>query len=984
MRKMKALGVMLAMIPFSLMAQYDEPNKELRRVMQNVTPDPADVEFLYDMSMHIAEDKFFVAHSYDTSNTDNFFFMYEEMYYSAYDTTLMERPEDLANRALNYKTDLVPIMIFNYDYLTFNQAALNSADYLTFDTVNDILLNHPSPIGSPFHLNQVFAAATAIDNQYFKTCTFVVDPGFIMYDQRNSYKAGYELWIDFADGNGPIKFDQSITTHHKVTYPVEGDYTLEVFLVPPDGSTPVNTSRFKRRTQTSEETVPPDQTLTIGGINAGIYWACSGSAADPADTKFVILLEGIDLLDFIPALNRDVARIYNEKIAEENLAQLRNFGYSFIVVDWASSRRDMEDNALDVVELIDYLKCTYPNDHEYVLAGSSMGGVIGRYALTYMEQTNYTVNNTTDTDWRLPWVPCQPELFHKTRLYISMDSPHQGANVPLGYQELYKEFTSLILGGKAFSAPLRILLENYFNVGLGSDAAEQLLIYHADHFIPIGSDKAYTQAPARGQFMTDLVTLGNYPQYCKKMALSNGSIYGGSQTRPYDNADRVANDKLFHFDSQVEARILGGLFVIPFYGLDLELRSNPNGNGRVFRAEAGTWGVKIKLKWFGLKVSIGLNSAYSKDIDAVGVNPWCTESGGRISLFQAPGNNAFDNSGAWPDSDFPMFRYSAVNNGNGQYTLDAEVGIPWVAGVGLQADIESDGMGFDFIPVASALDWGNLGNLPLSPDIENEPWPGKMNVTPFDVIQGRHFARQVLTGGVSVNNSSHGAVYNPSITPAIANCPNMDSYILNREIGDEILYLNNRTLPYTARFQAESGIGVNSINPWFSYPSSGTAAFGYYSKALPFTMLANNPVDNHTPMATFISEDSYSYANPQPPSPTQATWIQQTVWICCLGFKNAQQPDETTRLDLYPEWDIYPNPANSNGPLNMTLRSREDQVYVLGISNTEGKVILRREVNAKKGEEHYIDLGNDLPAGLYLVELTDNKSFQQIKKIVIR
>ena len=47
--------------------------------------------------------------------------------------------------------------------------------------------------------------------------------------------------------------------------------------------------------------------------------------------------------------------------------------------------------------------------------GFSMGGVIARYALRYMELNNLT---------------------HDVDLYASVDAPHQGATVPRGAQEM--------------------------------------------------------------------------------------------------------------------------------------------------------------------------------------------------------------------------------------------------------------------------------------------------------------------------------------------------------------------------------------------------------------------------------------------------------------------------------------------------------------------------------------------------------------------
>src|SRR5476651_70080 len=53
------------------------------------------------------------------------------------------------------------------------------------------------------------------------------------------------------------------------------------------------------------------------------------------------------------------------------------------------------------------------SSEKLVVVGPSMGGLISRYALTYMEQHS---------------------LDHNTRLWVSFDSPHLGANIPIGDQ----------------------------------------------------------------------------------------------------------------------------------------------------------------------------------------------------------------------------------------------------------------------------------------------------------------------------------------------------------------------------------------------------------------------------------------------------------------------------------------------------------------------------------------------------------------------
>src|SRR4030095_5111747 len=81
----------------------------------------------------------------------------------------------------------------------------------------------------------------------------------------------------------------------------------------------------------------------------------------------------------------------------------------------------IERNAFVLIKLIKKLNQELKeNDRseQLVIVGPSMGGIISRYALAYMEKNN---------------------MPHRTRLWISFDAPHNGANVPIGAQK-YVEF----------------------------------------------------------------------------------------------------------------------------------------------------------------------------------------------------------------------------------------------------------------------------------------------------------------------------------------------------------------------------------------------------------------------------------------------------------------------------------------------------------------------------------------------------------------
>ena len=87
-------------------------------------------------------------------------------------------------------------------------------------------------------------------------------------------------------------------------------------------------------------------------------------------------------------------------------------------------------------------------NEKLVITGSSMGGQVVRYALAYMEKHN---------------------MNHNTRLYISQDSPHLGANIPLGVQD-FLDYNATILHNADARESMDRKLDN--------PAAREMLLQH--------------------------------------------------------------------------------------------------------------------------------------------------------------------------------------------------------------------------------------------------------------------------------------------------------------------------------------------------------------------------------------------------------------------------------------------------------------------------------------------------------------------------
>ena len=240
--------------------------------------------------------------------------------------------------------------------------------------------------------------------------------------------------------------------------------------------------------------------------------------------KPVIVVDGFD-----PGDNRDISGLYDllsysGPSGDENLADLlRAEGFDVVILNFPVYTRAaddqiidggadfMERNAMVLVELITIINSAKATNspEQNVIIGPSMGGIISRYALNYME------NQSLDAD---------------TRLYISFDSPHHGANVPIGLQHQLNYLANNPLSPLTELEPL---IEGF----LKSPAARQLLIDHFEaHLSGVDAfsfDNALTLPkahPFRAVFETNINSLtgSGFPENVRNIAVINGSGIGSA------------------------------------------------------------------------------------------------------------------------------------------------------------------------------------------------------------------------------------------------------------------------------------------------------------------------------------------------------------------------------------------------------------------------------------------------------------------------
>ena len=170
-------------------------------------------------------------------------------------------------------------------------------------------------------------------------------------------------------------------------------------------------------------------------------------------------------------------------------AQLTALGYDLIYLDFSDGATYIQSNAMTLVELLDYINQPAnraAGAEETIVTAASMGGQVARFALAWMEQQG---------------------LCHNSKIYLSIDSPHRGANIPLGVQYMISRLRKVWPGGSTFGLQRDKLLR---------PASQQMLVYHFDP----------GAATLRNQWQTWQASPGSYPSLLRKIAIADGNRLG--------------------------------------------------------------------------------------------------------------------------------------------------------------------------------------------------------------------------------------------------------------------------------------------------------------------------------------------------------------------------------------------------------------------------------------------------------------------------
>lgn len=307
--------------------------------------------------------------------------------------------------------------------------------------------------------------------------------------------------------------------------------------------------------------------------------------------KPIIILDGFD-----PGDGRDINSIYaGLSFAGQNLADiLRNEGFDIVILNapvYTSADKLIDGgadyiqrNAMVLTALIQKLNNDKVGAQPLVVIGPSMGGLIARYSLSYME------TNSLNAD---------------TRLFISFDAPHRGANIPISLQYLINYF-----GESLGETTAQMVVDQLLN----SPAAKQMLVDHMlGHFL---AGSTYEQDPTkllptgapnyRDEFQAELDGLG-FPNNVRNVAIINGSGSGLTTGTPGMTIvdtnltlnDLTSVDVALKFTPLADETNTATKVVLRFLGTPIETfqadSKSPNNSNGVDSAPGGTGSISDAL-----------------------------------------------------------------------------------------------------------------------------------------------------------------------------------------------------------------------------------------------------------------------------------------------------------------------------------------------------------------------------------------------------
>ena len=484
-------------------------------------------------------------------STNDFLQVYHEIQRADFNERL-PKLETLKNEAnLGFAENQIPLSILISDFETIKTSEIENKNVF-LNALNK--MEAKSSAGSIFETHSITVLGALLQKSKTNNVAFILKDNLI-FNTTSKTISQVQVQLESSKNWKTIQNNESFN----INFPNNGKHSINFKITLSTGEVINESITFDVENQNYNSNKNTDLQLApnvVNSISSTIpYQGYSETAAFLGqgeyevfmDTTTGVLDKPIFLLDgFDPGDTRNTSIIYNllNYGVGQNLANdLRAQGFDVIILNFPTYTRTntttvidggvdyIQRNAMILVELINQINALKVGTEKNVVIGPSMGGLISRYALRYMEMNS---------------------LNHDTRLYISFDAPHLGANVPIGFQHLFNYLAYGPLGNTAVQPIVEGLLK--------SPAGREMLIDQFEGHLQSGSAFEFNTASAsllptgcpnfRTAFQTELNTMG-FPLTTRNVAIVNGAGNGAMTGMP----DMVVMDHTFNISATQRAII---------------------------------------------------------------------------------------------------------------------------------------------------------------------------------------------------------------------------------------------------------------------------------------------------------------------------------------------------------------------------------------------------------------------------------------------
>lgn len=418
--------------------------------------------------------------------------LYHELHQGQLTASKMHSLDEVQSRSQAYQQNgLTPIAIANITYHTpkkmyvgriVKSLETNECMSLPDPNASDQVLDEKQAVLASAILQDRYNGFTRLPYLHYGNSVRWIIPAELFV--TNHGVTPDQIEVNFDNGNGfeKIDFDQTREVH----YAEAGEKNIQMKLI--YGESQVLAS-FSMTVKALTAPVPNEvwnlqSYKDYNGITAtGTAWVYYGRG-NTCITSPMIFADGFG------SGTSNVNELWDRLSQQSLVTRLLDLGKDVIILGYQDKSAYLQANGQVAVSCILRTIQRRQGSNPLIVAGASMGGLVTRYALTYMEANG---------------------LNHQANIYLSFDSPHRCAWVSISLQYFAYYFENQSDKAKALANLLR------------SPAAQQMLYCWSpawDYQGPLGLNSL------KLNFFTELLNMGNFPQHLRKLAVADGTGNG--------------------------------------------------------------------------------------------------------------------------------------------------------------------------------------------------------------------------------------------------------------------------------------------------------------------------------------------------------------------------------------------------------------------------------------------------------------------------